>query len=63
VEKPEWEECYAVAVAILEGDEKDPALGATHFYSTASDTGFPRWATEKTYRTKIGITYFYELES
>lgn len=48
---------------LIEGKEEDPTLGATHFYSTATDTGFPWWANKKTYRAKIGITYFYELES
>ena len=63
VDKSEWEECYVIAAAILEGKEKDPVSGATHFFSTVTDSGFPRWANDKNYRTKIGITYFYELES
>lgn len=63
VAKEEWEKCYKIAEVVIKDKEKDPASGATHFYSTAIDTGFPWWATEETYRAKIGITYFYELES
>lgn len=63
VDKSEWEECYDIATVILEGKEKDPVSGATHFYSTATNSGFPWWANDKTFRAKIGITYFYELES
>ncbi len=63
VDKSEWEESYAVAVAVLEGTEKDPTAGATHFYSTNTDTRFPRWANKETFRVKINVTYFYELES
>lgn len=63
VSKTEWEDCYALAEIVLAGKEKDPTSGATHFYSTATGTGFPWWATDDVYRTKVGITYFYELES
>lgn len=63
VSKTEWEDCYELAEIVLSGKEVDPTSGATHFYSTATGTGFPWWATEDAYKTKIGITYFYELES
>lgn len=62
VSKAEWESCYEIAGIVLSEKEIDPTKGATHFYSTATNTGFPWWATEDVYRVKIGITYFYELE-
>ena len=63
VAKEEWKNCYHIADQILLGTYSDPTSGATHFYSTSADTGFPWWATQNVFKIKIGITYFYELES
>jgi len=62
VSRAEWENCYKIAGQILSGAISDPTSGATHFYSIAINSDFPSWATDDVYKTKIGITYFYELE-
>lgn len=61
VSEKEWRESYEIAVKVLSGKISDLTSGATHFYSTADNIGFPSWTTKETLRIKIGITYFYEL--
>ncbi|MDO8570203.1 MAG: cell wall hydrolase [Candidatus Daviesbacteria bacterium] len=60
--KIEWEESYEVAVDVLSGKLLDPANGATNFHSYENSQMFPPWATEKTFKIKLGNIYFYELE-
>lgn len=63
VSEKEWKNCFEIASQILSGILSDSTSGATHFYSTSTDTGFPSWATDDVFKIKIGITYFYELKS
>jgi hypothetical protein len=60
--KAAWEESYKIATGILDESLKDPTLGATNFHSFQNPDDFPSWATKKTYKTKLGDIYFYELE-
>lgn len=61
--KKEWQESYEIATDILAGKIPDPTNGATNFHSFKDPKDFPNWATEETYKTKLGDIYFYELES
>lgn len=63
VSEKEWKDCYKIAEQLLAGTLSDPTFGATHFYSTSDGRDFPSWATGDVFKTKIGITFFYELES
>jgi spore germination cell wall hydrolase CwlJ-like protein len=55
-----WDECYEIAVGILENDLPDNTGHADHYFDDS--ISFPKWARQECFTVKMGRLNFYCLE-
>lgn len=58
-DKKAWLKCYEIAAQVISGEISDPTHGANHYYDGSISN--PSWATQSSFKTKIGPFYFHEL--
>ena len=57
-----WDDCYWVAVGILDGSIADPTGGADSYFDDSLKNRPPHWAMEHLFKVKIGRLAFYKVE-